>query len=78
MEIDRVERWTERAMALLNSPEGREIYVRNKYELGLDRKNNLLGIIQKATHLIKWEHLAAVYERVGAELAERKAERLAG
>jgi hypothetical protein len=77
MVIDRIDRWTERALALLDSPEGQRIYARNKHEYGLDRLNNICGIIQKATHLIRWEHLKAVYDRVEAELASRK-ERIAG
>jgi hypothetical protein len=77
MVVDRIDRWTERAMALLDSEEGRMIYARNKYELGLDRLNNICGIIQKATHLLRWEHLKAVYDRVEAELAARK-EKIAG
>jgi hypothetical protein len=77
MVVDRLDRWTERALALLDSPEGKRIYARNRYELHLDRLNNLCGIIQKATHLIRWEHLKAVYDRVEAELAARK-EKVAG
>ena len=78
MFIDILDRRTERAMALLDSPEGRQIYKRNKYEFGLDRKNNICGIIEKACGRLKWENLIAVYERVEAELAARKAERVAG
>jgi hypothetical protein len=77
MVVDRIDRWTERALALLDSPEGQRIYARNKYELHLDRINNLCGIIQKACHLLKWENLKAVYDRVEAELAARK-EKAAG
>ena len=75
MVIDRVERWTERALALIESDEGRALYRRNKYELGLNWKNNICGLIQKATHLIKWEHLIAVYNRVEEALAGRGTER---
>jgi hypothetical protein len=77
MVVDRLDRWTERALALLDSPEGKRIYARNKYELKLDRLNNICGIIQKACGLLKWENLKAVYDRVEAELAARK-ERIAG
>jgi hypothetical protein len=72
MVIDRIDRWTERAMALLDSPEGRRIYARNKYEYGLDRLNNLCGIIQKACGCLRWENLKTVYDRVETELAARK------
>jgi hypothetical protein len=72
MVVDRIDRWTERALALLNSPKGRRIYARNKHEYGLDRRNNLCGIIQKACGLLKWENLMAVYDRLEAELAARK------
>jgi hypothetical protein len=78
MFIDILDRRTERVLALLDSPEGRRIYKRNKYEFGLDRKNNICGIIQKTCGLLKWENLIAVYERVEAELAARKAEKIAG
>ena len=78
MMIDILDRRTERAMALLDSPEGRQIYKRNKYEFGLDRKNNICGIIQKACGMVLGEALLEVYGRVEAELAARKAERLAG
>jgi hypothetical protein len=77
MVVDRIDRWTERALALLDSPEGKRIYAQNKYELHLDRLNNLCGIIQKAAHLIRWEHIKSVYDRVEAELAARK-EKIAG
>jgi hypothetical protein len=77
MVIDRIDRWTERALALLDSPEGRRIYARNKHELGLTRLNNLCGIIQKACGLLKGQNLKAVYVRVEAELAARK-EKIAG
>jgi hypothetical protein len=69
MVVDRLDRWTERAMALLNSPEGQWIYARNESEHGLNRLNNLCGIIQKACGFLKWENLKAVYDRVEAELA---------
>jgi hypothetical protein len=77
MAVDRIDRWTERALALLDSPEGRRIYARNKFEYGLDRLKNICGIIQKACGLLKWENLKAVNDRVEAELAFRK-ERIAG
>jgi hypothetical protein len=77
MVIDRIDRWTERALALLVSPEGRRIYTRNKFEYGLDRLNNICGIIQKACGLLRWENLIAVYNRVEAELAARN-EKAAG
>jgi hypothetical protein len=77
MVVDRIDRWTERALALLDSPEGRRIYARNKYERNLDRLNNICGIIQKTCGLLKWENLKAVYDRVEAELAARK-EKAAG
>jgi hypothetical protein len=77
MVVDRIDRWTERALALLNSPEGRRIYARNKHEYGLNRRNNICGIIQKACGLLKWENLMAVYARVEAELAGRR-EKAAG
>jgi hypothetical protein len=77
MVVDRLDRWTERALALLDSPEEKRIYARNKYEWQLDRLNNLCGIIQKACGLLKWENLKAVYDRVEAELAARK-EKMAG
>jgi hypothetical protein len=78
MVIDVLDRRAERVMVLLDSPEGRRIYKRNKYEFGLDRMNNLCGIIEKACGRLKWENLIEVYERVEAELATRKAERAAG
>jgi hypothetical protein len=77
MVIDRIDRWTERALALLDSPEGRRIYARNESEYGLDRLNNICGIIQKACGILKWENLKAVYDRVEAELATVK-EKAAG
>jgi hypothetical protein len=77
MVVDRIDRWTERALALLDSPEGRRIYARNKYDLHLDRLNNLCGIIQKACGFLIWENLKTVYDRVEAELAARK-EKIAG
>ena len=77
MVINRLDRWTERALVLIDSPEGRALYRRNKYELGLDRRNNLCGLIQKACGLIKYENLIAVYSRVKRAMAERKAERMA-
>jgi hypothetical protein len=77
MVIDRLDRWTERALALFDSPEGQRIYARNESEFGLDRLNNLCGIIQKACGLLKWENLKTVYDRVEAELAARK-EKIAG
>ena len=72
MVIDRIDRWTERALALLDSPEGKRIYAQNKYERHLDRLNNICGIIQKACGLLKCENLKAVYDRVEAELDARK------
>jgi hypothetical protein len=78
MVVNRIDRWTERALALLDSPEGKQIYKRNKYQFGLDRKNNICGIIEKACGRLKYENLIAVYERVEDELAARKAERIAG
>jgi hypothetical protein len=78
MVIDILARRTERALALLYSPEGRRIYERNKYVFGLNHKNNFCGIIEKACGRLRWENLIAVYERVEAELAARKAERVAG
>jgi hypothetical protein len=77
MVVDRIDRWTERALALLKSPEGQRIYARNKYERRLNRRNNICGIIQKACGLLKWENLKAVYDRVEAELAASK-EKAAG
>lgn len=77
MITDRVDRWTERSLALLDSPEGKRIYARNKFEYGLDRRKNICGIIQKVCGLLKWENLIAVYNRVETELAARK-EKLAG
>jgi hypothetical protein len=61
----------------LDSPEGKRIYARNESEFGLDRLNNLCGIIQKACGLLKWENLKTVYDRVEADLAARK-EQIAG
>jgi hypothetical protein len=61
----------------LDSPEGKRIYARNKYEYGLSRRKNICGIIQKACGLLQWENLKAVYDRVEAELAARK-EKVAG
>jgi hypothetical protein len=72
MVIDRVDRWTERALAFLSSPEGQALYLRNKYERCLDRKNNICGIIQKAAGVIKYEPLLAIYERIESNLAARK------
>jgi hypothetical protein len=72
MVVDKIDRWTERSLALLNSPEGKRIYTRNKYEYGLDRLNTICGIIQKTCGLLKWENLKAVYDRVEAELAAAK------
>jgi len=73
MVIDKLDRRTERTLALLDSPEGQRIYQRNKYEFGLDRLNNICGIIEKSCGRLKYENLIAVYERVEAELAEREA-----
>jgi hypothetical protein len=78
MVIDRLDRWTERALALLDSPEGKQIYKRNKYEFTLGRKKNICGIIEKACGRLKYENLIAVYERVEGELAARKEQRIAG
>jgi hypothetical protein len=64
-------------MALIDSPEGRLLYKRNKYD-GLNRTQNLFRLIQKATCLIKYEHLTAVYARVRKALYARKRERIAG
>jgi hypothetical protein len=76
MFIDILDRRTERVLTLLYSPEGRWIYNRNKYELGLGRRNNICGIVEKACGRLSWENLIAVYERVEAELAARS--RVAG
>ncbi|MDR2500118.1 MAG: hypothetical protein LBD37_03430 [Treponema sp.] len=73
MVIDRIDRWTEKALALLDSKAGREIFRRNKYEWGLNRKENFCGIIQKACGAVMGVNLFAVYDRVEAELAARKA-----
>jgi hypothetical protein len=78
MVIDILDRRTEKALALLYSPEGRRIYERNKYVFGLNHKNNICGIIEKACGTLWGEALLAVYKRVEAELAARKAERAAG
>ena len=78
MVIDRLNRWTERALALLDSPEGKRIYKRNKYEYSLSRKKNICGIIEKACGRLKGENIIAVYKRIEAELSARKAERIAG
>ena len=78
MFIDSLDRRTAKALALLDSPEGRRIYKRNKYEYRLKRKNNICGIIEKACGTLWGEALLEVYERVEAELAARKAERVAG
>jgi hypothetical protein len=45
MAVDKIDRWTERAPALPDSPEGRRIYARNKYdrveaELAARKKQN--------------------------------------
>jgi hypothetical protein len=77
MVVNKINRWTERTLALLDSPEGQRFYAQNKYERSLDRLNNICGIIQKACGIVKWEHLKAVYDRVEAELAARK-EKAAG
>jgi phage major head subunit gpT-like protein len=76
--IDSLERRTAKSLALLDSEEGQRVYIRNMYEWGLDRKNNICGIIQKATGVIKGETLLAIYERVEAELAARETGRMAG
>jgi hypothetical protein len=76
--VDRLDHWTERALAFIDSPEGRMFYKRNKYEYGLNRTQNLFRLIQKATYLIKYEHLIAVYARVRKALYARKRERIAG
>jgi phage major head subunit gpT-like protein len=76
--IDSLDRRTAKTLALLDSPEGERIYKRNKYEYGLDHRNNICGIIEKACGRLKWENLIAVYDRVEAELAARKKERMAG
>jgi hypothetical protein len=78
MVIDSLDRRTARALALLDSDEGRRIYNRNKYQFGLNRKNNICGIIEKACGRLSYENLIAVYERVEAVLEERKMERVAG
>lgn len=75
MVTDRIDRWTEKTLALLDSELGREIYRRNKYEWRLDRRNSLCGIIQKACGAILGDNLFEVYRRVEAELAARKAAR---
>jgi len=73
-----LDRRVEKTLALLDSSEGRQIYRRNKRELGLDRRNNVCWIIQKACGTLWGEALLEVYGRVEAELAARKAERVAG
>jgi hypothetical protein len=78
MFIDSLDRRTARTLALLDSPGGQRIYKRNKYEYGLDRKDNICGIIEKACGQLKRENLIAVYERVEAKLAAKEAERKAG
>jgi hypothetical protein len=70
--IDKIDRRTEKTLALLDSEAGREIYRRNKYEWGLNRKENLCGIIQKARGAVMGDNLFAIYRRVEAELAARK------
>jgi hypothetical protein len=78
MVIDRIERWTERALALLGSPEGKRLYARNESEYGLGRRNNICGIIQKACGTLGRESLGAVYARVEAALAAPGGEKAAG
>ena len=78
MMIDILDRGAEKTLALLDSPEGRRIYRCNRRELGLDRRNNVCGIIQKACGTLWGEALLEVYGRVEAELAARKTERVAG
>ena len=78
MVIDRLDRWFQRAMALLDSEEGRRLYKVNKYERHLPRMKNICFLIEKACGRLKWENLIAVYKRVEAELAARKRERIAG
>lgn len=73
-----LERRVNKTLALLDSTEGQRIYKRNKCQLGLKRKNNICGIIEKACGRIWGENLIAVYEKVEAELAARKNERAAG
>ena len=73
-----LERKVAKTLALLNSAEGQRIYKRNKYQLGLKRKNNICGIIEKACGRLFGENLIAVYEKVEAELAACKNERVAG
>jgi hypothetical protein len=75
MVIDRADRRTEKTLALLDSEAGREIYRRNRYEWGLNRKQNICGIIQKACGAVLGDNLFEVYRRVEAELAARKAAR---
>jgi hypothetical protein len=77
MVVNRIERWTERTLALLESPEGQQIYARNKHELGLNRLNNICGIIRKACGFLKGENLKAVYALVETKLAAAK-EKAAG
>jgi hypothetical protein len=72
--VDLLDRRTAKTLALPDSELGRRIYARNKYQFGLDRKNNICGIIQKAAGVIKHETLIAIYERVETELAAREAE----
>jgi hypothetical protein len=78
MVIDTLDRWTERALALIQSPEGQALYRRNKYRFRLKRRNNICGLIEKACGRLKWEHLIAVYRRIEKALAEREIERIAG
>jgi hypothetical protein len=78
MVIDSLDRRVAKALALLDSDEGRRLYVRNKYQFHLKRRSNICGIIEKACGRLKGENLIADYLRVEAELAERKAQRAAG
>jgi len=79
MVIDSLDRRKAKTLALLNSPESERIYKRNKYDFGLDHRNNICGLIEKICGRLKWENLiAVVYDRVEAELSVRKAERMAG
>ncbi|MDR2516481.1 MAG: hypothetical protein LBC88_03755 [Spirochaetaceae bacterium] len=74
MVIDRLDRWTERTIRLLNSKEGRFYYTRNKYEFGLTRRNNICGIIEKACGRLRFENQIAVYNQVEQELRSHKVE----
>jgi hypothetical protein len=72
MIINSLERRVAKALALLNSPEGQRIYLRNKYQFHLKRKNNICGIIEKACGRLRWENLIAVYNGVEDQLAAQE------